>query len=313
MSSFTKTTGIFPSANGVDRISYYLYTPQKDVRAILQISHGMCEYIERYEEFAGFLCSKGVLVCGNDHLGHGASAGSSENLGYFAQKDGWKFLYQDLKQMTDIVNRRYQGLPFFLLGHSMGSFVARMYLSHYGSDLAGAIICGTSGGETLAPLGKTFAEGLAKHKGEKYRSKKLREVMFGMYNSRIAGSKERYDWLSRDPETVKRYTADSGCNYTFTVKGAYDLISLLEEVSKDDWASTVPDGLPLLLISGEQDPVGAYGKGVEKVFHRLCDAGKEAELRLYSGARHELLQEINRREIFLDLWHWIRRRIPMDV
>lgn len=300
-----KQIGTYPSSNQTDTITYYKYIPKSEIRAVVQISHGMCEYIERYEEFISYLTDRGILVCGNDHLGHGNSISSKENYGYFAREFGAECLPKDLYTLTELIKQEYPDKPYILFGHSMGSFIARWYLEDFGNELDAAVICGTSGGETFSGIGIGFIKTVIKTKGEKYRSDKINKMMFGHYNSHIDSPRTMSDWISRDTEIVDKYRADEKCNFTFTARGCYDLVRLLEKVSRREWAEQVPDELPILLMSGTEDPVGNYGKGVRKVYERLIKAGKNAEIKLYEGARHEPLNETNREEVYKDVADWI--------
>lgn len=310
--NYTKSTGFFPSTNGTDNIAYYIYTPKKksDIRGVIQISHGMCEYIVRYEEFADFLTGKGFVVCGNDHLGHGASVSSEEDLGYFAEDEGWQYLPKDLFRFTRIMKRSFPGKPYILFGHSMGSFIARLYITSYGDELDGAIIAGTSGGEILEKLGLGIAKSIAVVKGERFRSEKLNKLLFGLSNEMIPDHRTDFDWVTRDEEIVDKYVADTKCNFVFTASGFIDLIKLLEKVSDPLWAHLVPKKLPLFLVSGDADPVGNYGKGVEHVYESLNEVGCNVEMRLYEDARHEVLNEINRDEVYSDILAWIEKTLP---
>ena len=307
---FNKITGTFNSTNGEDLIKYYAYTPLDEVKGIVQVSHGMCEYIERYEYLAEFFASQGILLCGNDHLGHGNSVLSNNNLGYFAAENGWTYLYKDLYELTKIIKNKYPNVPYFLLGHSMGSFVARAYISEYGENINGAIISGTSGGNALSKLGKIITKRVIKSNGEKYRSEFLDKLMFGTSNNRIKKSNTKFDWLTRDEDIVNKYVNDEKCNYLFTASATLDLINLLDFVSSDDWAGTVPKKLPILIISGDADPIGNYGKGVKKVYNNLIKAGvSDVEIKLYKEARHEVFNETNKDEVNKDVLKWILKVI----
>ena len=285
--NFQKSKASFLSADGASQIACYFYEPPAEPIGVLQISHGMCEYMERYEEFADFLCGKGFAVCGHDHLGHGASAQNPDGLGYFAKKDGAAFLPEDVRRLTQMAKKRWPGKPYFLLGHSMG-------------PAAGA-------GKALASL--LCAVGLEKH-----RSIFLNSLAFGSYNRRFDAPKSKYAWLSREDSIVRKYEQDPLCNYTFTAAGFRDLFALLIRVSAPEWAEKVPKNLPVFLISGEDDPVGDYGKGVRKVEAMLRKAGiRDLSCRLYPGGRHEILNETNRREVYEDVWEWLRERlVSMD-
>lgn len=306
--SYQKTTGFFLSANGIDQVAYYVYTPGEKPWAVLQLSHGMCEYIERYEQvpFLEEMTRAGVLVCGNDHLGHGKTAPKQEDLGYFDQKDGWRTLPKDLHQLTAKIRSLYPGLPIFLLGHSMGSFAARAYLSQYGQELAGALLVGTSGGEPLAGVGMALAKFIGLFKGDRHRSRLINGMAFGFYNRKYEQHRSSFDWLSRDPQIVDRYVEDPYCHFLFTLNGFYNLFHLLKTVSKKGWAQSVPKDLPILLLSGDMDPVGQFGKGVEKVCRRLREAGvKQVDCKLYEGGRHEIINEINRSDVYEDILRFL--------
>lgn len=308
---FQKTAETFLSSDGKTASACYFYTPvEREPVGIVQISHGMCEYLERYEELAEELCRRGFVVCGNDHLGHGNTAPSEAELGYFAEKDGGNLLVEDLEKVTKLAKSRYPGLPYFLFGHSMGSFVARMYLSRYASELAGAVICGTTGGNPMAGMGAFLAGLTAKVKGEKYRSPLLTKMAFGAYNKRFTEPKSANAWLSRDAERVAKYDKDPFCTFTFTASAYRELFTLVKRVSASDWAKSVPQDLPIFLIAGEDDPVGDYGKGVRKVGTRLLKAGaQDLSCHLYPKGRHEVLNELNRAEVTEDVCRWLEDKL----
>ena len=298
----------FLSSNGKDMVAYSVYEPQRP-RAVVQISHGMCEYMGRYDEFARFLCDKGFVVCGNDHLGHGQSAGTPDQRGYMG-KNGWRYMVEDVHILTGLIKKQYPALPYFLLGHSMGSFIARAYLSRYGRELAGAVIMGTSGGNPLSGLGIGVERILTRLYGPGHRSRLLQGMAFSAYNRRFPGEGGSA-WLTRDREITRKYDQDENCNFVFTTDGFDNLFHLLRFVSRKDWAGTVPKDLPLILLSGEDDPVGDYGRGVLKVNRRLKAAGiSDLTCKLYPKGRHELLNETNRHEVYEDIAHWLDARLP---
>ncbi|MBR5001772.1 MAG: lysophospholipase [Firmicutes bacterium] len=312
-----KEIGTFASCNGVDTIQYYVYTPEEtssgadfQPRAILQISHGMCEFIERYEGFAKFLAEQGIVVFGNDHLGHGSSVKSPEGFGFFAEENGWKHLVDDLRQMTVIMKQRYPGVPVFLLGHSMGSFLARIYISWYAKEIDGAIIMGTSGSNPALPASFPLVKSMIAFKGKRYRSELVRNIAFGTYNKKFKPQKTKNDWLSSDEGVVETYNKDPRCTFIFTLQGFLDLFSMLKFVTDKQWAQMVPANLPVFLVSGAVDPVGQYGKGVREVHDRLALAGvKDLRMKLYEGCRHEILNERNRETVYQDILRWIETHI----
>ena len=309
--NYQKHTDRFVSSDGKTAVFYYTYVPQNmEPKAILQISHGMCEFIERYEDFAAFLCDNGFIVCGNDHLGHGNSIASEEDLGYFGEENGYEYLVTDLYKTMTIVRKSYPNLPYFMLGHSMGSFVARMFLTQYGKELTGAVICGTSGGNPFAGTGIRMAKSTARKKGSHFRSKKLDSMAFQGYNKRIDKPQSRFDWLTTDPQIVSDYEQNPKNNFIFTAAGFKDLFTLVKLVSAKEWADKVPKNLPLFLIAGEEDPVGEYGKGVRKVCRRLIEADvQDIALHLYPGGRHEIINESNRKDVYIDIARWMDSKI----
>lgn len=322
----------FKSSDGVHRCHSIVMRPDGEPKAVLQISHGMCEYIERYADFMSFMADNGFVVCGNDHLGHGKTAEMEDELGYFSPVNGWQNAVKDLRRMTLIMKKEYPDLPFFMLGHSMGSFLARAYAVRYGRDLDAYIFMGTADGFEAAVLdiekqseggsglaekllgGRekkvgaaaitamiTTAEGIKKVKGDYYRSPLLAKLGFGKYNDRIDDVKTGYEWISRDQEIVEKYAADPLCNYTFTVNGYMNLASVLWYISNDRWYQNFPKDIPVLLMSGREDPVGNYGAAVEVVYDRLKEYRASVDIKLYDGCRHELLNETERANIYLDV------------
>lgn len=308
--NFTKYSGYFESTNGSDHIAYYVYKPVSKPRAIVQLVHGMCEYIERYEDFIGFLCANGILVCGHDHLGHGHSVLTDECLGYFAPERGWQFLAKDVVRLTRMIQEQHPALPYFILGHSMGSLVTRAVLAKYSDLYDGALLLGTLNTKIGIDAGIAFTRTLCKLKGGFYRSKFVDDLVFGLSNVKIENPLNEYAWISRDEDIVAAYAKDPLCNFHFTVRAYSDLLFLLSYVSRKDWAEKVTKLLPIMICSGSDDPVGKYGRGPEDVFNRLNESGHEdVELKIYSGARHEVLNETNRAEVYEDLLEWLDEHI----
>lgn len=291
----------FPSSDGKSTVHGSLWAPEGEVRGVIQLSHGMCEYVMRYDAWARRFARVGFVFCGNDHLGHGRTAPSKAGLGYTASRGGAGYLVEDLHTMSTHVCREFPGLPLVLYGHSMGSFAARAYLTRYGDALSAALISGTAGPGNPTGMARSLAHLTAACKGDDYRSPLLKKLAFGAYNKRFSGENSPFSWLTRDAVVQKAYAGDPYCNFDFTAAGYDTLFSLLGEVSRKDWAGNVPKKLPILLFAGTDDPVGDYGKGVREVYRRLHAAGADVTLKLYEGGRHEMHNETNCDEVFADL------------
>ena len=284
--------------------------PDGPVRAVVQLSHGMVEFIDRYKPLAESLAARGIAVTGNDHLGHGGSIRTKDDYGYFAQPDGNRAVLDDLHRMTEFAKQRWPGVPYFLLGHSMGSFYARQYLCEWGSELEGAIILGTGfQPKALVRLAKGICRVQAALFGWQHRSKLVERLSFAGYNNGLEG-RTTHDWLNRDAAEVDKYLADERCTFTFTVNAYYSMFSGILRLHDPAFVAQVPKDLPLLFLAGDADPVGERGKGVERAVQSLRDAGvKNIEVKFYPGARHELLVETNRQEVFADIAGWIEKQL----
>ena len=297
------------SRDGVTRLATYR-TSTENPRALLQISHGMCEHFLRYEGFAEYLSANGILVFGHDHLGHGATAPSPQELGFIAPKKGAQLLADDVFSVAQAVKKDYPDLPLVLLGHSMGSFIARAVLEKYPSAYTAAIVMGTAGPDMPTGAGKLLATLLSALFGKRHRSPLLRAISFAGYNKHFEKGCDPNAWLTRDAEVVRRYREDPLCGFVFTAGAYRDLFTLLGSVSRREWAKNLQKDLPLLLVSGACDPVGGYGKGVKKLADRLRAAGmRNLSLSLYPEMRHEILNEISYQTVWSDLLAWIQNYI----
>ena len=294
------------SSGGKRDVAYYVYVPDGEVRGIVQISHGMCDYVENYALLAERLTAAGLVVCGNDHLGHGNTAEDARDLGYFAG-GSYEVLLKDLRKLNRIVRSMYKGVPLVLLGHSMGSFLARAYTERYTETIDGAIFVGTAGTNNPTRAAQLFAGALGKSRGGHFRSKQLYNLSFKGYNSRYP-NEGAFAWLSRDAAAGKRFANDPQRNFIFTANGYYALFSVLAAVSKPAWAEHYPKDMPTLFLAGDMDPVGNYGKGPTEIYNRLLAAGvKNVSIKLYPSARHELHNETNKEEFFTDVLAWIEK------
>lgn len=284
--------------------------PEGEVRAIVQLSHGMVEFIDRYKPLAEELAGRGILVTGHDHLGHGGSIRTKDDYGYFAEPDGNRAVLDDLHAMTTLTKHLYPGVPYFLLGHSMGSFYARQYLCEYGAELDGAILMGTGyQPKALVTLARTVCRMLAVCFGWRHRSKLVRDLSFLGYNKGLEG-RTPHDWLNRDPAEVDKYRADERCMFTFTLNAYYSMFTGILRLYDPDFLNRMPKDLPLLFLAGDADPVGEQSKGVQRAIDSLKAVGvQNITQKFYPGARHELLVELNRQEVFADIGNWLDQQL----
>ncbi|MBQ6493021.1 MAG: alpha/beta hydrolase [Erysipelotrichaceae bacterium] len=296
----------FPSSDGHTDIRAVRYVPDVPVRAILQIAHGMVEFIDRYENFAAFLCEKGYLVTGNDHLGHGASVKSEADWGYFGA-DGNRYLLDDMHELMKITKGLYPDLPYYLMGHSMGSFYARQYLFDYDDGPDKAIIMGT-GFEPKAVLkaGMFLCKVIALFRGWRYRSGLVNSIAFGSYNKQFEPARTSVDWLSKDEKLVDWYLNEPRCTFRFTVNGYYEMFKGITRLHDRGLLGKVPKDLPLLFVSGKEDPVGTNGAEVEAAVKSLTDVGvKDITVKLYENDRHEILNETDKETVYEDIYRWL--------
>lgn len=279
----------------------------EDPRAVLVIAHGMAEHSARYDAFASFLAERGFAVYMNDHAGHGRSAQVN---GHFADENGWENVVSDLNALAGEAEGEHPGLPLFLMGHSMGSFLSRSFLTRYGNRLSGCVLCGTMGKNPGVKPGKALASLQCRIKGPRSRGKLIDKLAFGSYNKGIENPVNKFAWLSRDEENCRAYEKDEMCGFEFTAAGYRDLFTGLSEISAPSWAEKVPKDLPIYLVAGDADPVGDYGKGPRWVAETLKAAGvKSVKLTLYPGMRHELLNEVGKEQVYNDIYDWLRARL----
>lgn len=303
----------YDSRDGVSKLHAVRYVPDGDeeIRCVVQIVHGMAEYVERYEEFAEYLTARGYVVTGEDHMGHGKSVGKDGKFGYFCEQDSATVLVRDMHRLKKATQALYPNVPYVILGHSMGSFIARNYMFRYGTGINAAVIMGTGmPPRKVLTLSKAVAEAQRIFLGPKHVSEFIDKQAFGKYNSEIDNPQTPVDWLSRDRERVDKYLADPLCGFTFTANGFSTLFELILRLHRQENLERVPKDLPVLFISGMADPVGDYGKGVRRSYDSLRAVGMtDIQLKLYEGGRHELLNETNRGEVAQDVYNWIEETV----
>ncbi len=304
----------FDSRDGKTRLHGVIWKPDcmtgehpQSPRCVLQIVHGMEEYVERYDEFARYMNRYDICVIGEDHLGHGQSVKNEKDLGYFCKDDPATVVVRDVHRLKKIVQEQLPDVPFILLGHSMGSFIVRNYICRYGTGIAGAVIMGT-GTQPAAVLGagKLLTSLIALFKGWHHKSALIQKIGFGSYGKRIPNLQSKNDWISANAENVKRYNADPLCGFGFTLNGFHTLFTFISRCQSKAYRKQIPQRLPLFFVAGQEDPVGNYGAGVRKAYASYQEMGiRNMEIKLYKNDRHEILNEDDRDVVSEDIYRWI--------
>lgn len=303
----------FDSRDGVSRIHAIRWIPDGEPRAILQIVHGMAEYVDRYHDFAVKMAERGFLVIGEDHLGHGLSVQGEGTYGYFCENDPATVVVRDVHRLKKLTQKEYPGIPCFIMGHSMGSFITRNYICKYGTGVEGAVIMGTGmQKKAVVSSAKKMAAAQKIIHGSKYRSKVLDKAAFGQYNKRIENPKTESDWLSKDEKKVEEYINDPLCGFTFTVNGFQTLFELIWRLYQQDNLDNMPKDLPIMFVSGTDDPVGDYFEGVERAIESFKATGmQDITVKKYEKGRHELLNEPEWEQIAEDIYSWLLEKLPV--
>lgn len=301
----------FPSSNGKSTIHARKCLPDGKPRAVIQIVHGIAEHINRYDDFMMFLASNGFAVAGDDHLGHGQSATTPEELGFFDDEDGWSRVVDDVSTLRDMMHGEFPDVPYIFFGHSMGSFLTRTYLINNPDKYDAAIISGTGHqSKALVLAGLTAANAVVKLHGPRADGKTLNDIAFGAYNRKVAFPMTEFDWISRDYESVKKYIDDPKCGFVCKASLYRDMMTGVKYITDQSNIDRMSKEQPIYFMSGESDPVGDYGKGVERAYDAFCKAGlRDVTLHLYPGGRHEMLNEINRQEVYQNILTWLNLKM----
>lgn len=306
----TKEEFYLPSTDGINRLHGLKWLPDGAPKLVLQIVHGMVEYVDRYDAFARAMAQRGIAVVGHDHLGHGKTAANDEDLGYIGEGNASDRLVLDIHAMTDHIRKEFPGVPNCILGHSMGSFLTRKYLTLYSGDVSAAIIMGTGNtpsGVAKAALAVTNRVG--KFRGERFRSSAITKLAMGSYNKRCP-EPDPGAWLTKDHEIVRIHDEDKYATFTFTVNAYRALFTTLIELAAWKDFNKVRKNLPVLICSGEDDPVGAYGKGPREIYDGFKKRGmKNVQLKLYPTDRHEILNELDRETVYEDLYTFLTEAV----
>lgn len=287
------------------------WLPDEQPKAILQIAHGVTEYILRYEEFAKFFVEKGIAVVGNDHLGHGKSIAEATESMYFGPEGSWDWVVEDVKTCMDLTKNKHPNIPYYLLGFSLGSFVARTFLINYQEKINGAIIVGT--GQTpnfQIALAKFMVNIEGKKVGEDHTSPIIKKLTFETYNKRFAPNRTKYDWLCASENSIDEYIKDPMIGGDMSVGLFREMLYGMSYTAKQDNINKIDKDLPILFLSGDKDPVGEQGKGVIRAyncFEKACI--KNLNIKLYLGLRHDILREDCRQDIFEDIYNFIKSNL----
>ena len=297
----------YASAGG-GTVAATLWMPASKPVGIVQIIHGIAEHVSRYEEFATYLNEMGYLVAAEDHMGHGATAALGGTVGYFS--GGWWSAVEDTCNLMRIVKEEYPDTPYVLFGHSMGSFMARSILAKYPDcGINGCVICGTGWQpEAILAAGKLLANSVCRISDPKKPSGLLHTIAFGSYNKRVERPLTPHDWLTRDAEIVAAYAADPMCGFQASAGLMRDMFEGISYIQTAEALNSMRKDLPVFFVAGGDDPVGDYGNGVRKTAKAFRDAGmKKVQMRIYPMCRHEILNEINKKDVYLDISNWLEK------
>lgn len=299
----------YPSSNGIDTITVTEWIPGGKVRGILQLVHGMQEHMGQYNHFAQTMCAYGFYVVGADCIGHGDTA-PENGLGHFTDPDSSDFLVMDMRRLTGLARKKYKKRPLFIYGHSFGSFQTRIYISRY-RDIDGVILAGTGDMplQLIAQSLKVLRNEITQ-KGGEFRSAAAQNIIFGGKVLKFLPMKTNYDWVTRDESKIREYLEDKKFNYMFTLNGFYTLLSTVMKCDFDATFENVPKSLPILVVAGSEDAIGDFSKGTQRVYDRYVQSGHtNTELKLYDGARHNLLHETCADEVELFIGEWLKKNM----
>lgn len=305
-----KYTEKIASTDSKNNLNVIIWETEKEPIGVLQIVHGMAEYIDRYDNFAKYMTEHGFNVIGHDHLGHGHSVSDEHDYGFFAEENGDKIIIEDMHSVTQYAREKWEELPNFILGHSMGSFCLRQYLTKYSNDVFGAIIMGTGWiPSTAALLGKTIATNTCKSKGSHTVNPLLIKLTLEPYNKPFAPARTNCDWLSRDEKQVDLYVKDKLCGFDFTAGAYKDFFTVLEKIAKNRQLIGMRKSLPILITSGSVDPVGGK-KACEKLNAQYKRCGiDDVTLKLWENDRHEILNELDKSDVYQYIYNWLKSKI----
>ena len=310
--AIVKSQAFFPSTDGKSNIRVLIWKDEeKEPCGVLQIAHGLTEHIGRYERFARFMAENGYVVCGNDHIGHGLSAETQADLGNFGEPDSDIRMVDDMHKLHNIMARRYPSLPYYLLGHSMGSFLSRIYASNFGEELSGLILCGTAQVSSRLSVLQEYVYPFGDMIGKDTYSSKGSEVL-GKLMARYFKEEDENAWLSVSIENRAEADGDPYFDFPITNASSMTVAKTLIKASSDECYMSMPMNLPVFLISGGKDPIGLFGRGVLNACSKFEENGITADMKLYPGLRHEILNEDDYQHIYDDILNWMNKTVQGD-
>lgn len=313
----TKREFMYLSADGRTKIHGIEWIPDQEVKAILQICHGMVEYIDRYNDFASYLAERGIYVTGHDHLGHGQSINNEDEYGYFPQPDGNKCVIGDIHKLRQMTGEKYPYVPYFMLGHSMGSFLLRQYLTIHSKGLSGAVIMGTGHQpRIILKAGQMVCKVIGICKGWKYRSAVVNNLSFGGYNKKFEPAETSNDWITSYKPLRDLYAKDPLTGFMFTVGGYYQMFEGMKVLDTKGSVDRIQKDIPVFFVAGADDPVGDFGRGVQRIYEKYKASGiEDVSIKLYENDRHEILNETDRLQVYEDLYLWFadKMKIIADI
>lgn len=278
-------------------------------KGVVQIFHGMAEHTARYDDFARFLNEKGYIVYADDHRGHGYSANKNNILGYVGD-NGFYNIVEDEKIISNLIKENHQDLPLYIFAHSFGSFIGQEYIIKYSKDISGITLSGSAkqngldirAGNILSNIQNKFFDNTLE-------AKLIDKLSFGSFNNKVENKRTEFDWLSRDNKEVDKYIKDELCGYISPINFYYNLFEGFKGLYKKERLNNIVKTLPILVLSGDMDPVGKYGKSVKRLYNQYNDLDiRDISLKLYPGGRHELLNEENKEEVYDYIYNWLKER-----
>ena len=301
----------YPSSDGKTRIHAVEWSPDESPKAILQIAHGVTEYILRYEEFAEYLTNKGILVVGNDHIGHGSSIAENAKPMYFGPEGSFKYAVDDVNTLYKTTKEKYKNIPYIILGFSLGSFIVRRFLIDYPDTVDGAILVGTG---QIAPIkikiAKFIAKSEAKKHGEDNPTPMIKSLSFDNYNKLFKPNRTDYDWLCLSKTSLDKYIRDKNRGKELSAGLFREMLSGMEYTGNLENIKKMNKNITIIFLSGEMDPVGEKGKSVKKAYDYFKKAGiKDVSMKLYKDLRHDILHEDNAEQIYQDILEFINEKV----